>query len=133
MRIDLEEGSSYTSDDKVFEVLKKHGKRYVLLPKSIHTGVELPPIVLGDNDINFFKKLKEFDASGFEDHIKSARIEGLEKMIRTKAQDLSQLQTRIMNQQSSETVLRDELDQLEEVLKDLVTPQSVKFIKEELE
>jgi len=55
----LKVGEKYLklNSDSIYEVVLKHGGRYVLLPKLISTGEERSPVVIGENDANFIKKL----------------------------------------------------------------------------
>lgn len=128
MNIDITEGASYTNDEKVFTVLKKYGGRYILLPKDIYTGQECPPLVLGENDINFFRKLKEFDASAFDEDLKKQRIKALEKRIKCLKGDLSHNNDQLSRITIEIKAKEQDIVDMEKVHKDLITPQSVKFI-----
>ena len=128
MKINITEGASYTNDKKVFTVLKKYGGRYVLLPKDIYSGQECPPIVLGENDINFFRKLREFDASALDGDLKKQRIKELEKRINGLKGDVSHDNDQLSRITKEIKAKEQNIMAMEEVYQDLITPQSVKFI-----
>jgi hypothetical protein len=67
--VELEIGKTYfhTSGLKTFKVIIEYGNCYVLLPTLIETGAEMAPIVVGDNDLPFFKNLS---GTGSEEELK---------------------------------------------------------------
>ncbi len=119
-------GKTYYHVDgvKTFELHASYGGKYIFLPREIDTGKETAPLVLGPNDLNFFKKLLEIDKDELDQKIKERKIKTVKDKIVQKNIDLAVLT-------SQKTTLEKEIQELEAELKELLTPNSIKFITEE--
>ena len=124
--LNLEIGKEYYHTDgvKTFEVLKEHGERVILLPKIIANGKECSPIVLGEQDMNFFRKLVDMDTETLEKRIHDNAVQ----QTRTELSEAIRLKDHAKKELSDFTGI---VNNLEERLKELLTPNSIKFIRED--
>lgn len=117
--VDLEIGKTYfhAGGTKTFKVLIEYGNRYVLLPKLIETGEEMAPVVVGDNDLPFFKNLV---GTGSEEELKKRlqeiNLASLKEQWQAKKDNLSNIAGQYSRTKEEVEEIKTKIDNLKMIM-----------------